>query len=142
MVIIGLAFVSFWTYQRYFQEEGSNFLLFEVERGSIQEVVKVRGEVVTRKDVDLTFPFIGTVLRIYVSEGDKVAAGRKLIELDTSELLIDKKDAQAQLDLRKAELDELLAKPTIISDAVSLKVEKKFVAVQNYAESGTKKALG
>lgn len=67
IVIAGSIFVSFWVYQKYFKEENPNLLLFRVEKGSIQEVIKVRGEVVREFSVltpEKADRLIGNVLSI------------------------------------------------------------------------------
>ena len=122
IIIAGSALVFFWTYQKYFRVEESNFLLFEVERGDIQEVVKVRGEVVAQKEFDLEFPFSGIVEKIFVKEGQEVERGNSLIKLETTDFWLEIKRLEAILLQRKANLSKLSAGAT--SEDIKVSVTK------------------
>ncbi|MBI4992030.1 MAG: efflux RND transporter periplasmic adaptor subunit [Candidatus Harrisonbacteria bacterium] len=112
IVVAGLATVSFWVYQKYFRQEKPAFLLFPVERGSIQEVVRVRGEVVSQKEFNLELPFSGIIEKIYVKEGQSVSKGAPLVKLETTDLEIEIQKLSAVLDQRKANLNKLLSGAT------------------------------
>lgn len=85
VVAIGVLFVSYWAYLKYFKADDVDRLLFTVERGHIQELVSERGEVSTEKDYDLEFPFSGIVEKIYVEEGQEVSNNDPLIKLETTD---------------------------------------------------------
>jgi len=110
VVIIGGALISFWSYQKYFKKEAPTLLSFNVEKGSIQEVVKVRGEVVSQKDFNLEFPFAGIVERVFVQDGQKVYSGAPLMKLDTTDFELEIKKTQAQLAQAEANLATQRAK--------------------------------
>ncbi len=55
-----------------------------VERGVVQTTVSGSGNLVARHDRELAFSTAGTIKRVFVSEGDKVAAGQVLARLKTS----------------------------------------------------------
>lgn len=109
IVVIGGILVSFWVYQKYFKEEEPGLLLFKVEKGSIQEVVKVRGEVISQKEFDLGFLFSGIVEKIFVKEGDKVNQGDFLMKLETIDFELEIKRLEASLAQNQANLEKLLA---------------------------------
>ena len=111
-VIAGIGLISFWGYQKYFKTEAPKFLLFPVERGSLQEIVKVRGEVVTQKDFDLEFPFSGIIESVFVKEGQPVSQGDPLIKLETIDFQLEKQNLEALLAQKQANLEKLLAGAT------------------------------
>jgi len=104
IVVAGVALVSLWTYQKYFKEWEVPPLLFVVEKGDIQETVKVRGEVVSQKEFDLEFPFSGTVEKVFVQEGQQVRNGNPLVKLETIDFELEIKKIQAQLAQAEATL--------------------------------------
>ena len=112
IIAVGSAIVSFWVYQKYFRAEETQLLFFKVERGSIQETVKVRGEVAAQKDFDLEFPFSGTVERIFVTEGQAVIKDTPLMKLETTDFEIDARRLKAVLAQKKSNLDKLTAGAT------------------------------
>ena len=112
IIAVGLAIVSFWVYQKYFRSEETRLLFFRVERGNIQETVKVRGEMAAQKDFDLEFPFSGTVERVFVLEGQTVTKNKPLMKLETTDFEIDVKRLKAVLSQKKLNLDKLVAGAT------------------------------
>ena len=62
------------------------------------------GVVVPARSVDIAFEFGGTVQFLLVDEGDKVAEGDLLAQLDTSLLAIERRQLQAQLSEAQANL--------------------------------------
>lgn len=112
IIAVGTAIVSFWVYQKYFRSEEAQVLFFKVERGNIQEIVKVRGEVAAQKDFDLEFPFSGTIEKIYVVEGRLVEQGALLMKLETIDLGFEKQRLEAVLAQKKTALEKLIAGPT------------------------------
>ncbi|MBI5077972.1 MAG: biotin/lipoyl-binding protein [Candidatus Yonathbacteria bacterium] len=111
IVLAGGAVVSFWVWERYFKTEAPRFLTFPVMKGDIQEVVKVRGEVVPQKDFALEFPFSGTVEKVFVVDGQEVKQGDPLLLLETTNALLELKTAEVMLVQGKASLDKLIAGP-------------------------------
>lgn len=99
--------------------------------GDISQKISITGKIKPQTELELDFPFSGIVERIYVNEGQNVSAGQNLISLDISGLLIDKKDALAQKDLRTAELDKLLTKPTMVLGAENIDVEQEYIDLLN-----------
>ncbi|MBI5023024.1 MAG: HlyD family efflux transporter periplasmic adaptor subunit [Candidatus Magasanikbacteria bacterium] len=113
-VVIGVALVSFWSYQKYFNKVEPEPLLFKVERGPIKEIVKVRGEVVSQKNFDLGFLFSGFVEKIFVKDGQQVNQNDPLLMLETTDFELEIRELVALLALsnanvksQQAKLDEL-----------------------------------
>jgi len=106
IVIFGILVSGFWVQQKYFKNSKAQYITENVVRGSIEEMVKARGEVVSEKEFALGFPFSGIVERIYVRDGEKVKQGTPLVKLDTKDLEIEKNRltsaiAQATVNLEK-----------------------------------------
>jgi len=112
IVLAGIAVISFWVYQRYFRAAEQQFLYFAVDRGDIQEAVKVRGEVVAQKEFDLEFPFSGTVAATYVKDGETVSSGQRLMTLDTKGLDIQAGQLSSVVAEHEADLTKLLTGAT------------------------------
>lgn len=112
IILLGGILISFWVWQKYFKKEESTPLLFKVERGSIRDLVKVRGEVVSQKEIELEFPFSGIVERIFVKEGEGVEKNSPLMRLDTADFELEVKRLDAALDQSKANLEKLVKGPT------------------------------
>ncbi len=131
IVAIGVILGSFWAYQRYFKKEKTKFLSFKVERGNIQEAVKVRGEVVSQKNFNLEFPFSGIVKKIFVKEGQNVDSGAPLIKLETIDFELEIRKYQAGLAEAKANLATQQAKLTELENGTrpeAIKVQEVIVA--------------
>lgn len=112
MVLFGVALISYWIYQKYFEVEQQNILVFQALRGDVHESVKVRGEVVSQKEFDLEFPFAGTVERVLVEEGQQVQSGDALLKLETKELELERARLQAAVVQSEATLAKLLGGAT------------------------------
>ncbi len=112
VVVAGIAITSFWVYQRYVKSPGQAFLYFTVDRGDIQEAIKVRGEVAAQKEFNLEFPTSGTVAAVYVHDGETVANAERLMTLDTKDLDIQASQIAAVVAERKAALAKLVAGAT------------------------------
>lgn len=113
-----------WVYQKYIRKEGAGFVSVAVERGDIREMVKVRGEVVPEKDLDLEFPFSGRVEKIFVAEGQTIRRGDPLIKLETVDFEIERQRLNAVLVQSQTKLDKLIAGPA----AEEIKVAETKVA--------------
>ena len=78
-----------------------------VERGSIREEVSVTGKIEAIESINLSFRATGNVLQILVETGDKIKKGEVLASLENNDLWAQLKQAKANLEAEKAELDEL-----------------------------------
>jgi len=132
IVVAGILISVFWANDRYFKKEEGNTLSFVVERGDIEEVVLVRGEVVPQRDFDLEFSFSGTVDRIFVNEGDNVTSGEPLVRLDTTDFRLELEKLEAVLAQTQANLKKLVTGATEEDINVSeTKVENAMVSLED-----------
>lgn len=135
IVVVGVAVISLWVYQRYFNAAPQPFIYFTVDRGDIQEAVKVRSEVVAQKTFELEFPSSGTVAAIYVKDGDTVSAGQRLMKLDTKDLDIQTSQLGAVVAQRQADLAKLRAGAT--AEAINVSESQLASAQVSLQEANT-----
>ncbi len=79
----------------------------KAQRGEVVDEVSLTGRVKSANEVNLAFEKTGTVGRINVDVGDRVARGVMLVSLANSDISAQLLEAEAQLDFEKAKLDEL-----------------------------------
>lgn len=111
-ILAGGAISAYWAYGRYIKKDEPQAIFLRVERGSINEMVKVRGEAVSQKEFDLEFLFTGTVERIFKKESDMVSKGELLMKLDTRDFELEINELEAKLNQSQASLAKLLAGAT------------------------------
>lgn len=132
VVIVGAALSVFWAYDRYFKKEETSALSFVVDRGDIEEVVLVRGEVVPQKDFNLEFPFSGTIDKVWVKEGQSISRGARIIKLDTIDFELELKKLGSVLVQAQANLEKLVNGATPEDISVSeVKVENAEKALED-----------
>jgi HlyD family secretion protein len=83
----------------------SNQEIFTVGRSDVTERVEVAGTVESQGFAELGFEVGGRVSAVLVDIGDVVRAGQTLMRLDTAELRADLLDAQAQVEIERANLE-------------------------------------
>jgi HlyD family secretion protein len=81
-------------------------------RGAIDASVSALGRVQPRRQVNLSLRASGPVKAIHTQEGDRVAEGALLLELETPEYEDAVKQAQRSLALREMQLEEALRAPS------------------------------
>ncbi len=109
LVAVCATVVSFWVYLRYVKQVDENLLTFNVDKGSVQEIVRARGKVVTQKEYELGFSMAGTISEIFVKEGQEVEEGTPLLKLDTKSAELDRNRLSAVLAQKQANLSKLLS---------------------------------
>lgn len=92
--------------------KSNNEEIFQVRKDDVIEAIYETGTIKKGEEIQLSFNSLGTIKRIFVSEGEKVNKGDILAELDNTDLKIQLKQAQANLSAYQAQLDKLLAGPT------------------------------
>ncbi len=70
------------------------------------------GKVVPARSAALSFPTGGNIAKVSVAYGDRVTAGKTLVQLDTRQLEIQLAQADANLDSARAKLNQLKNSPT------------------------------
>ncbi|MBN1642749.1 MAG: HlyD family efflux transporter periplasmic adaptor subunit [Anaerolineae bacterium] len=83
-----------------------------VERGSLVTSVTAVGSVRPGVEVALAPELSGRVVQVLVSEGERVQQGQPLIRLDTADLQLQVKSAEASLSAAQAQLAQLAAGPS------------------------------
>jgi len=94
--------------------------LATVERGDLVLSVSGNGTFKASRDASLYFSSGGKVEKVYVEEGDEVAAGQALAKLDTSNLELALLQAQAARDEAKYNLNQLKNVLRASSDRVKI----------------------
>lgn len=74
-----------------------------LRRGSIVQVVSASGSVVARRVSQIGTEVTGRIVRVYVSEGDRVESGASLFEVDPAPYTIALRQSEAVLDVARAE---------------------------------------
>jgi len=75
-----------------------------VGRRDITQSVKAAGQVQSRVKVNISAHVIGKIARLFVKEGDQIAAGQPFLELERPAFLAVRDDAKARTAMAKTEL--------------------------------------
>ena len=121
LVIVALlvgAGVLFVRRQEQTAEAGVTIPTAPVTRGSIEELVSARGNVIAEDEATLGFQTSGTVAEVLVRKGQHVEAGEVLARLDTTTLEWQVAKAEASLETAKARLEQA-KKPASEQDLTS-----------------------
>lgn len=92
-------------------------LTAEVTQGSVRETVSVSGYIEAKNTAHLSFPTVGIVTDVMVSEGTSVKKGDVLATLGSRTLVAQRSEAVASLQKAQATYDALLAGPTDVERA-------------------------
>lgn len=134
-VIIFLILVSFFVFRG---KEDTEYVTASVEKGDIVQTVSETGTVKAAKEVELNFLQAGKISDILVEIGDKVEKDQVLAKLDYTSLSIQEKEAQAALDIAKADLSKLLegasSEDIKVSQASVEQAYKNYLAAKNELE--------
>ena len=105
--VVAVSAIGFLGYQR-FLAPTSALTPTPVPAAKVEaEVVSAQGFVVPQRSSDLAFRAGGRVTEILIAEGDQVKQGQALIRLQDDQLKAAVAQAQAALDLAKANLDQV-----------------------------------
>ncbi len=103
IVILVIFVLGFVVYQSLIKKEKSSYIFEKVSRGTVLQEVSETGTVKISEKIDLGFRNSGRIENIYIKVGDKVKSGQNLAKLDTDQLSIQLKEAQANLEVVKAQ---------------------------------------
>lgn len=116
---------------------GSNkdveYVTAKVEKGDLKQTVSEVGTVKAVKEINLSFLQSGRLGNNFVEIGDKVEEEQVLAELNYSSLLIKQKEAEANLEVARANLEKLLAGATFTEVKVSQASVQQAEAAYNSA---------
>lgn len=79
------------------RETGERVYTAPAKRGEIVEVVKASGEIQARVAVDISAHIVAKIERLYVEEGQTVAAGQPFLELEKTAFTAASESGEAQL---------------------------------------------
>jgi RND family efflux transporter MFP subunit len=103
-IIIAIVLVIFILGKTVFKGEKVGYAKEEVKTGTIVQEVSETGTVKKGEEISLSFQNGGKIEKIYVSAGDEVKSGAILAKSDAGQLNIKYAEAQASLDVAKAQL--------------------------------------
>lgn len=106
VIIVGIIIVLLVLIIGLFIKGGSNgFKTFIATKANVTEKVELAGKVESNAYAELGFEVSGKINSVPVGVGDEVERGQILVQMDSSELYADLKDAEALVNIRKLELD-------------------------------------
>jgi len=100
--------LSLGTYLIFFNK-APTYKFITVERGAIAETVSLTGNTIPTQNVSLAFGSSGTISNVYSALGKQVYKGQILAELNMSDLVGQLHQAQANVEIQRAELAGLKA---------------------------------
>ena len=83
------------------------FTSLVAEPGPVTSTIAVAGQLAPRREIEVTSPIEGTISAIHFQYGEEVAEGERLLDLDTTEVRIDYRNAQVAHIKARDRLDEL-----------------------------------
>lgn len=95
-----------------FKKSDTTYTTEKVQRKNLKQTVSETGAIKSADEIELNFQNIGKISKISVKNGDKVTENQILAELDYKNLAISAKNANASLDIAKANLNKLISGPT------------------------------
>jgi len=110
VVIAAIVGAVLWRSQAGVQPEGETRSAV-VERGAMLVAISASGSVDLRERVSLAFEVPGRIAQVEVEVGDRVADGDVLASLDTEQLALQARQAEAALTSAETQLDKLRAGP-------------------------------
>jgi HlyD family secretion protein len=116
---------------------------FQVRRGSLRQIVAARGRVEPGTEIGVTAKMIGRIEAVHVREGEQVAPGQLVAEMEDEDLVAQLAHARAVLSEARARLAEVLAgaRPQERAAARARVDEARSVADEAAAALGRQRAL-
>lgn len=93
----------------YFYKTRIQYDYIEVKRGDVIEVIRATGKIAAAEEIDLAFQTQGKINDVLVKPGDFVAQGATLAKLNAAALEAELKKSEAQIELAKTRMSQLLA---------------------------------
>lgn len=81
VILIGMAVAGFFASRLFKKTPQATYQTATVERGALISTVSASGQVLTANIIDVATDATGLVKQVYVSDGDSVAAGQKILEI-------------------------------------------------------------
>lgn len=166
-VAIGTLLFFIWLVYAVTRPKQPVFVTAQAQQGDLRQIVEAVGNVISEKDLELQFPTVDVVAKVYVNEGDSVKAGQKLAALRSGSLSASVASASASVQSALAQLHQLeegarpediaiveaqvankrasleAAKQTLANADESLKVaQEQLRTIQNEAATGLSGQVG
>lgn len=109
IVVAALLGLRAWRTSR--QQQDAAWEEVKVVRDDLVVAISATGNVVAEKSLKLVFNAAGVVEKVWVARGDAVQAGEVLAQLETADLELAVKQAQAALDAAQASLAQVTVPP-------------------------------
>jgi len=103
ILIIALVIVILGSYFIFFKKEKNGYSLVKVSRANVVQEISETGIVKMGDKISLGFKNSGKIEKISVKLDDEVKKGQELAKLDTTEIILQLKEAQAGLQIIQAE---------------------------------------
>src|SRR3990170_1305598 len=108
----------------------------KVERADLAKSVETSGELIPSVQVGVVSELSGKIVEVYVASGQQVEAGQLIARLDSTQLELELREAQARVDSEQANKDkiervlrgEIPAPPTTAGEAKQYSVEDLKIA--------------
>jgi RND family efflux transporter MFP subunit len=127
ILAIGLL-VNFFVFKRHSQKQET----WQVRYEAVVQEISETGVVKRGEKIELGFENSGIIKDVFVQVGDKVEKGEILAKMDDSRLQVQLNQAEADLELAKAQLEKLLAPPTREEvNLAKIEVEKAQKTLEN-----------
>lgn len=111
LVLLLLSCGAYYGWARW-RGKSAGYLTAAVTRGNVTDAVQATGVVEPVRTARLNFKSSGTVKKIHVKPGDRVAAGQVLAELEETELVAQLHQAENNLAQARAKWQALVSGPT------------------------------
>jgi len=109
LIIIISVVVLALLYFVFFKKEKDQYSTVKVQKGDVVQEVSETGTIKKGDEVDMAFKSSGRIQKVYVKVGDLVQGGQVLASQENSQLIIQKTEAEAALEVAKAQLNKLIA---------------------------------
>ncbi|NLE77580.1 MAG: efflux RND transporter periplasmic adaptor subunit [Chloroflexi bacterium] len=108
-VVLGLSYLLYTTLGPARAPQQPDYQTVAVQRGDVSAYVSAVGSIEPQRSVSLRFRGMGSVTAVHVDPGQAVAEGDLLAELESAELDLAVRQAEASLVISQARLDQLTA---------------------------------
>ena len=90
------------------QPESASWVTAQVDEGTVSQIISVSGTMDATKTAELSFPVVGTLTSVNVTEGMAITRSTILATLSHSDLTAEYRDAEAALLIAEANRSELV----------------------------------
>jgi HlyD family secretion protein len=111
IIVLVAAVLGLWAWQRSRQQEAVTWEEMKVVRDDLVVSISATGNIAAKNSLNLFFNSAGVVEKVWIERGDTVKAGDVLAQLETGDLELAVKQAQAALDAAQANLAQVTAPP-------------------------------